>query len=146
MVTRIRLVTTVGLFVGMFIGIVLSQQRFPDDVMERFLTLSTRAETEGLRDAFVGVTATGDPVGGLFSIRSTGVSTEPVQLAAEAFLGLLSESQREKTLFSIDDPEWRKWMNQHFYLRQGVGFDEMSDAQREAVFGLLRASLSARGL
>ena len=146
MVTRIRLVTTVGLFVGMFIGIVLSQQRFPDDVMERFLTLSRRAETEGLRDAFVGVTATGDPVGGLFSIRSTGVSTEPVQLAAEAFLGLLSESQREKTLFSIDDPEWRKWMNQHFYLRQGVGFDEMSDAQREAVFGLLRASLSARGL
>ena len=37
-------------------------------------------------------------------------------------------------------------MNQHFYVRQGVGFDEMSEAQREAAFGLLKASLSAKGL
>ena len=37
-------------------------------------------------------------------------------------------------------------MNQHFYVRQGVGFDEMSEPQREAAFGLLRASLSAKGL
>ena len=37
-------------------------------------------------------------------------------------------------------------MNQHFYVRQGVGFKEMSEAQREAAFGLLRASLSAKGL
>ena len=37
-------------------------------------------------------------------------------------------------------------MNQNFYVRQGVSFHEMSAAQREAAFGLLRASLSARGL
>jgi len=37
-------------------------------------------------------------------------------------------------------------MNQHFYMRQGVSFKEMSEAQREAAFGLMRASLSARGL
>ena len=37
-------------------------------------------------------------------------------------------------------------MNQHFYLRQGVGFDEMSNEQRAAAFNLLRASLSAKGL
>jgi hypothetical protein len=37
-------------------------------------------------------------------------------------------------------------MNQHFYVRQGVGFLDMTDAQREAAIGLLRASLSARGL
>ena len=37
-------------------------------------------------------------------------------------------------------------MNQHFYVRQGVSFKEMSEAQREAAFGLLRASLSAKGL
>ena len=46
----------------------------------------------------------------------------------------------------MDDPEWRKWMNQHFYVRQGVSFQEMNDAQRESAFGLLRASLSANGL
>ena len=42
-------------------------------------------------------------------------------------------------MFAIDDDEWRKWMNQSFYVRQGVSFLEMSEAQREAAFGLLRA-------
>jgi hypothetical protein len=37
-------------------------------------------------------------------------------------------------------------MNQHFYVRQGVGFNEMSDPQREAAFALLKASLSAKGV
>ena len=37
-------------------------------------------------------------------------------------------------------------MNQHFYVRQGVSFKDMTAAQREAAFGLLRAALSAKGL
>ena len=37
-------------------------------------------------------------------------------------------------------------MNQHFYVRQGVSFLDLSDEQREAAFGLVRASLSAKGL
>ena len=37
-------------------------------------------------------------------------------------------------------------MNQHFYVRQGVSFEEMSDAQREAAFGLLRARAERQGL
>jgi hypothetical protein len=37
-------------------------------------------------------------------------------------------------------------MNQHFYVRQGAGFADMTGAQREAAIGLLRASLSAKGL
>jgi hypothetical protein len=49
-------------------------------------------------------------------------------------------------MFAVDDPEWRKWMNQHFYVRQGVSFHEMTDPQRNAAFGLLEVSLSARGL
>ena len=58
----------------------------------------------------------------------------------------MTQEQRDRTLFAVDDPEWRKWMNQHFYVRQGVSFLEMNAAQRDAAFGLLRASLSARGL
>ena len=46
----------------------------------------------------------------------------------------------------MDDSEWRKWMNQHFYVRQGVNFMDMTDVQREAAFGLMRAGLSAKGL
>ena len=37
-------------------------------------------------------------------------------------------------------------MNQHFYVRQGPGFVEMSDKQRSAAFDLMSASLSAKGL
>jgi hypothetical protein len=82
----------------------------------------------------------------LFPVRSTGVSTEPVRVAADAFLKALTSDQLGRTAFPVDDPEWRKWMNQHFYLRQGVSFAELTDPQREAALALLRASLSVAGL
>ena len=124
----------------------LYAQRSPDDLRERFEAMSKRSEERGLAEPFRGVTANGEVEPGLFEIRSTGVSTRPVVEAAAAFLDVLTDEQRQRTVFAVDDPEWRKWMNQHFYVRQGVGFDEMSDRQREAAFALLRASLSARGL
>lgn len=108
--------------------------------------MSADAEKRGLAEPFRGVTTNGTPQPGLFAIRSSGVSTEPVHRAADAWLKSLSAAQRDKTSFPIDDDEWRKWMNQHFYIRQGVSFLEMSEPQREAAVGLLRASLSAKGL
>jgi predicted nuclease of restriction endonuclease-like (RecB) superfamily len=110
------------------------------------LRLSLAAERQGLAEPFKGITANGSVETGLFGIRSTGVSTDPVRRAAEAFLASLSPEQRQKTTFDIRDDEWRKWMNQSFYVRQGVSFKEMTSGQREAAFGLLQASLSARGL
>ena len=107
---------------------------------------SRQAENRGLAEPFKGITANGEVEEGLFKIHSTGVSTEPVRQAAIHFLDALSSEQRERTTFPVDDSEWRKWMNQHFYVRQGVGFDEMNAAQREAAFGLMKASLSAKGL
>jgi Protein of unknown function (DUF3500) len=113
---------------------------------ERFRQMSKDAETRGLQENFKGVTTNGTVVPGLFAVRSTGVSTEPVRKAAARFLGTLTKEQRARTEFAVDDPEWRKWMNQHFYIRQGTSFKEMTDAQRESAMGLLRASLSAKGL
>ena len=123
----------------------LSQQP-PGDRAERFRKMSTEAEARGLAEPFKGVTTDGSLVPGLFPVRSTGVSTAPARRSAEAFLASLTPDQRAKTKFPVDDPEWRKWMNQHFYVRQGVGFKDMTEAQREAALGLLRASLSAKGL
>ena len=91
--------------------------------------MSARAEAAGLADPFKGVTTNGEAVPGLFPVRSTGVSTAPVQHAANAFLSSLTADQRQRTVYSVDDPEWRKWMNQHFYVRQGTGFEEMNDTQ-----------------
>jgi hypothetical protein len=122
------------------------QQQPPGDPTERFKRMSADAEKRGLAEPFKGVTTDGKVVPGLFKIRSTGVSTAPVRKAAAAWLATLTPEQRPKSLFAVDDDEWRKWMNQHFYVRQGTSFLEMSDAQRTAAFALLRASLSAKGL
>jgi hypothetical protein len=115
-------------------------------LLERFTQMSRQAEKNGLAEPFKGITADGNIQPGLFAVRSTGVSTAPVRSAADAFLRSLADAQRRKTAFAIDDSEWRMWMNQHFYVRQGVSFKEMSDAQREAAFALLGAGLSAKGL
>ena len=121
-------------------------QQSQSDPTERFQRMSKDAETRGLAESFKGVTTNGTIIPNLFPVRSTGVSTEPVRKAADTFLATLTPEQRAKTLFAVDDAEWRKWMNQHFYIRQGVSFKEMTDSQRESAIGLLRASLSAKGL
>ena len=130
-------------------SVVLATRAFAQssgDLREQFRQRSEAAERTGLAEPFTGITTDGQVMPGLFPIQATGVSTAPVRQAAEQFLAALTAEQRARTLFPVDDPEWRKWMNQHFYVRQGVSFLELSDAQREAAFGLLRASLSARGL
>lgn len=96
-------------------------------------------------EPFKGVTATGTIEPGLFPVKATGVSTRPVRESAERFLRALSDEQRARTLFSIDDREWQLWNNVHRYARQGVSFKELTEAQRDQAFGLLRASLSAKG-
>jgi len=133
------------LLLAAFFSALLFSQRAPD-MAERFRLMSEKYEREGLAEPFKGITTNGTVVPGLFPIRSTGVSTEPVRKAAETFLASLTDAQRAKTMFPVDDPEWRKWMNQHFYVRQGVSFKEMTGPQREAAFGLMRASLSAKGM
>jgi hypothetical protein len=130
---------------GVLAALLAFSQREPG-MADRYKQMSADFERKGLAEPFVGITTTGKVEPGLFTIRSTGVSTDPVRKAAETFLAALTSEQRAKTMFPVDDPEWRKWMNQHFYVRQGVSFKEMTDPQREAALGLMRASLSARGM
>jgi hypothetical protein len=130
------------------IPLVAARRAWPQgtsNTAEQFRRMSEEYERKGLADPFKGITTDGRVIPDLFHIQSTGVSTEPVRNAAERFLAALTAPQRAKTMFPVDDPEWRKWMNQHFYVRQGVSFLEMSGPQREAAFGLLQASLSAKG-
>jgi hypothetical protein len=107
---------------------------------------AAQGQENPLAEPFRGVTTNGAVVPGLFTIRSTGVSTVPVVSAAQSFLAALTDSQRTRSTFPVDDIEWRKWNNVHRYDRQGVSLAELSDAQRETAFGLLRAGLSASGL
>jgi hypothetical protein len=109
-------------------------------------TLTALQRPDPVSEPFKGLTADGAVTPGLFTIRSTGVSTRPVREAAQAFIAGLTDAQRAATTFPVDDDEWRKWNNVHRYARQGVSFKEMTGAQRERAFGLLAAGLSAKGL
>jgi hypothetical protein len=142
-VSATRGVMQVLLFTTFAVALALAQ---PGDRQERFREMSASAEARGLAEPYRGVTANGELVYGLFPIVATGVSTEAVVAAAHDFLQALTQEQRGKTVFPVGDPEWRKWMNQHFYLRQGVSFAEMDENQHKAAFALLEASLSAKGL
>ena len=119
---------------------------YQQSLTERFRAMSIKAEQTGLAEPFKGLTANGIVEPGLFPVKPTGVSTDASRQASEKFLAALNEEQRKKTAFAIDDPEWRKWMNQHFYQRQGVSFLEMNDAQRDAAFSMMGAAMSPRGL
>jgi hypothetical protein len=121
------------------------QEKSPVGMAERFRKMSEDAEEKGLAEPFRGITTNGEAMPGLFQISPSGVSTEPVRNAAERFIASLDRVQLAKTMFPVDDVQWRKWMNQHFYVRQGVSFQEMTEAQRQLAFGLMRASLSTRG-
>ena len=95
---------------------------------------------------FKGITTDGQIIPGIFGVQKTGVSTESIREAAEAFLESLTAKQRGKTLFPVDTAEWRKWSNIHpTLLRHGTPLFEMDDCQREHAFALLRESLSKEG-
>ncbi len=97
-------------------------------------------------DEFVGVTSDGTVVPELFQITPSGVSTEPVRAAAAALLAVLTPEQREQVMFPVDDDEWRRWANIHISSRQGVGFAEMNEEQIAAVWTLLGAGMSSKGV
>lgn len=105
-------------------------------------------ETKALNEPFRGIQTEEGKELALFPIKSTGVSTAPIQKAAEFFIGSLTQEQLKNTQFDIEDDEWRKWSNvdNGIYDRQGVSLKEMTDQQKKAAFGLMQVSLSAKGL
>ncbi len=105
-------------------------------------------EANALKESFRGIETEDGKELDLFPIKSTGVSTAPIQKAGVSFLNGLTEIQKERTQFAIDDDEWRKWCNvdNGIYDRQGISLKEMTKTQKEAAFGLMRVSLSAKGL
>jgi hypothetical protein len=129
-------------FMGAVIFGPASAQRASE--LQQMRTAFSAKNDATLAEPYRGI-ASGTPERDLFPIRATGVSTEPVRLAAQAFLAALTPEQRASTTYPVDDLEWRKWANQDIYIRQGVSFLDMTDAQREKAFDLIRAGLSAKG-
>src|SRR5713101_1942444 len=122
-----------------------SGRALPSPLPDSLVSYIQAAEAS-IGEGFKGITTDGRIVPGLFPIQSTGVSTQPIKDAVDAFLASLSSEQRAKTLFPVDGDEWRRWSNIHLYvMRHGASLDEMSPAQREHALAVLRQSLSPRG-
>jgi Protein of unknown function (DUF3500) len=97
-------------------------------------------------EPFKGITSAGMVMPNLYSVQSTGISTASIRDAAAAFLASLTPEQRGKTLFPVDTDQWRKWSNIHpTLMRHGTALFEMTEAQRDCAFALLRESLSRQG-
>ncbi|MDA9089774.1 DUF3500 domain-containing protein [Maribacter arcticus] len=107
-----------------------------------------KLQADAIQEAFEGITTDKGKETGLFPIRTTGVSTQPIKEAAEQFLKAMSSSQKERASYAIDDDEWRKWCNvdNGIYIRQGVSLKEMDSLQKSMAFNLMQTSLSAKGL
>ena len=124
---------------------IASGRSFPSPISE-FHAAHVRHAEELLAEPFRGVSSDGAIEPGLFPIRSTGVSTRPIQDAAAAFLASLDDAQRARASFPIDSDAWRRWSNiSPFLMRHGVDLETLGPAQREKGLALLAATLSERG-
>ena len=99
-----------------------------------------------LAEPFRGVAAGGKIEDGLFKIRVQRRQYAAGRGGSQIVPCWAERRTAQPYQFPVDDLEWRKWDNRHFYKRQGVGFDEMDEQQRELAFGLMGTSLSAKGL
>ena len=105
-----------------------------------------RTANAALAEPFKGVTTDGHVVPGLFPIRGTGVSVQPLVETALAFIVSLSPEQKSRALFPIDSDAWRRWSNIHpFLMRHGVSLEELGLEPRAHALSLLRETLSLDG-
>ncbi len=83
---------------------VLGQERpqTPSETAELYRKISEQYESDGLTP-FKGITTNGEVRRGLFEIKPTGVSTEPVRNAAERFIATLAPVQLARTMYPVDD-------------------------------------------
>jgi hypothetical protein len=97
-------------------------------------------------EPFKGITTDGQAVPGLYRLEPNGAPVAAMTDAAQALLGRLTEAQRKASCFPADSRTWRRWQNtENFFEDYGLRLEEITDAQREAVLAILRASLNAKG-
>jgi uncharacterized protein DUF3500 len=98
-----------------------------------------------LKEPFKGITASGEVERGLFPLRKSGTTAQPLVAAASLFLASLDQEQKTTVLFDVADEAWRAWSNIHRNLmRHGLCLAELTDRQRELAYGLLRAGTGTR--
>lgn len=110
----------------------------PKQVVDKWVALA--------EEPYRGITTDGQLQTGLFRLADEGAPVAAMTAAAQTLLARLSDPEREKLCCRIDGPQWRHWSNPEFMIRPGgLRLEELSAESRNAVLGLLRASLSPAG-
>ncbi|GAA1915662.1 DUF3500 domain-containing protein [Microbacterium aoyamense] len=97
-------------------------------------------------EPFVGLTSDGVVREGLYRLPTNGSTDAALIAAADELLGLLTGDEAERFRYPIDAPQWRGWSNPEFvFHRVGLRLEDLAEEKTQAVFALMRASLSPEG-
>ena len=123
-----------GVIVIGLVALAVAQQQGPNTQTLAVKKLVADRLRASLVEPFVGVRTSEGVTVGLFPIRASGVSTEPIRKAAAAFIASQTPDQARPTVFDLEDPDWRTWVNvdNGNYVRQGTSLKEMLAPQRRA--------------
>ena len=95
---------------------------------------------------FTGITTDGHVIPGLYRPENTGLDPASAVQAAKELLEALPPALRSRVTLPVDSVAWRLWTNAYpSWEPDGVYLDDLDDTGREAVMGVVRASLSAKG-
>ena len=135
------------LAISFAVSVAYSQSQYPSNLLEQKGNFSAGA-ARAIAQPFRGVTTSDGIIQGLFPIKSTGVQTTQIRVAADRFLATLSTADLSRAHFAISDPEWRDWSNVDvgIFPRRGISLEEMNEEQKESAWKLLAVALSAEGL
>ncbi len=134
------------LAISFAVSVAYSQSQYPSNLLEQKGNFSAGA-ARAIAQPFHGVTTSDGIIQGLFPIKSTGVQTSQIRMAADRFLATLSTADLSRAHFAISDPEWRDWSNVDvgIFPRRGISLEEMNEEQKESAWNLLAVALSAEG-
>jgi len=146
---KISILIVVALFYGC--QSTVSQSEHENSIQKGFNPVKERfakMESNALKEPYKGIFTQDESINNLFPIKATNVTTAPIKDAATDFLQGLNSEQINRTTFTINDQEWRKWCNvdNGIYDRQGVSLKELNESQKKSAFKLMQVSLSAKGL
>jgi len=123
----------------------ISARHLPSPVSPMAAQMLARAEAE-VGEPYTGITTHGSPLGGLFPLHSTSISTESMRAAAQHFLAELNELQRQTVTFALEDPAWQRWSNVHaFIMRHGLLLENLDSRMQENALEVMHSALSERG-
>lgn len=98
------------------------------------------------REPFVGITESGTPRQGLYTLTDTGLRPTLAVAAAMTYLNALQPHERLIGQLPMDSPEWRLWTNAvPTWTPKGMRLERFNDERRALALRVIEASLSPEG-